>query len=220
MVKSWLYLVLLVCATVYSASDTGTHINLQQIQIGGVPTDRRDFSLEWPPKSSSMRTVWYVLGGTYVLTSAYMLYTRYMLNNLNAWNNWRNNISLADLASMPQKNVYEMLSKSIQTRYHCPPGTTMMNITRFLQETSDEIDHLNNYISFANMAQGMRLHWLFFISRESIKQAEEKIKRLHFMQSVVASELEPDNGIRQLNIINYSNRTRPSLMQRVLGRHR
>ena len=196
-------------------------ISVQQTQIGGIPMSKKDVSWEGclSNDTKSNRTLWYIAGGAYVAAVAYALHARYLLNNLCAWNNWNNTIPLSDFANMPQKNVYGMLTKSIEIKYNCPPGPITMNLTQFLQDTTMEIETLGNYKTFAQALSTCYIAPLFFISQDSIKQAEEKIKRLRFMQSVLANELEPTNVVRRLNIINYAYQKYQSWMQRVLNRH-
>ena len=94
-----------------------------------------------------------------------------------------------------------------------------MNLTQFLQDTTAEIESLSNYKSIAHMLNSLCMAPLFFVSPDSVRQADEKIKRLRFLQTTVASELEPTSCVRRLNLINYAYQTCQTWMQRVLGRH-
>jgi hypothetical protein len=211
----------LCCLFLETNAQPDIKISMQQTQISGIPPIQKNSSWEGhlSTNTKTSRTLWYIAGGAYVAAVAYALHARYLLNNLCAWNNWNNTIPLSDLASMPQKNVYVMLTKSIEIKYNCPPGPLTMNLTQFLQDTTMEIETLGNYKTFAQALNSCYIAPLFFISQDSIKQAEEKIKRLRFMQSVLANELEPTNAVRRLNIINYARQKYQSWTQRVLNRH-
>jgi hypothetical protein len=132
----------------------------------------------------------------YIGTALYALHARYLLNDMNAWNNWKNNIPLSDLASMPQKDISALLTKGIQAHYHCPQGTLIMNIPHFLNDTSNEIDTLITYKTIGTFLQSFYIAPLVFMTKDSIAQAEEKIKRLHFLQTVIANDLEPQDMVR------------------------
>lgn len=155
----------------------------------------------------------------YVGTTLYALRTRYLLNDMTAWNNWKNTMSLSDLASMPQKDVSQMLTKSIQTHYHCPPGTALMNIPQFLRDTCNEIDTLTRYRTIGTFLQSFYVAPLVFMTKDSMTQAEEKIKRLQFIQTIVANDLEPHDIVRRLALINQPRQTFQSWMQHALDRH-
>lgn len=155
---------------------------------------------------------------TYVGTALYALRARYLLNDMNAWNNWKNTIPLVDLASMPQKDVSALLTKGIQAHYHCPQGTLTMNIPHFLNDTSNEIDTLTTYKTIGTFLQSFYVAPLVFMTKDSLVQAEEKIKRLQFMQTIVANDLEPHDTVRRLAIINQYQTSR-SWMRRALSRH-
>ena len=165
-------------------------ISMQQTQITGTPLAAKGMSFEWDNGRSYWALAGKILVGAYVCTTAYLLYARYLLNNLCAWNNWKNSVSLSDLALLPQNDVYGMLMKSIQVRYNCPSGTHTMNIPQFLQDTAIEIEVLSSYKIVAHALSTVYLAPLFFISTDAVRQAEEKIKRLRFMQSVVIGELD------------------------------
>ena len=199
------------------------HIDFKANLINnGVPFGKKtsfDYLSDSDGSKSWFGTALTVAAIAYTATLVYVLHARYLLNDLCAWNNWKNNIPLADLASMPQKAVYDMLSKSITLKYCCPEGTITMNLTQFLQDTTAEIESLSNYKSTAKILNSVGVSQLFFISSDSVRQADEKIKRLRFMQTAVASELEPNNCVRRLNLINYAYQTCQTWMQRVLGHH-
>ena len=88
-------------------------ISMQQTQISGVPCNNKSMSFEWDNSNSWLKNVIYGSLFAYTLTTVYLLYVRYLLNNMCAWNNWKTSVPLAELATLPQKNVYEMLTKSI-----------------------------------------------------------------------------------------------------------
>lgn len=190
-------------------------ISMQQTQISGMPLAGKGMSFEWDNNRSCWPTIGKVIIGAYVCTTAYLLYARYLLNNLCAWNNWKNPIPLSDLATMQQKNVHDLLVQSIEMRYNCPSGTFAMNLPQFLRDTALEIEILNTYKMLANSLRSVYLAPLFFISDDSIRQADEKIKRLRFMQTIIVGELDlrEYSCMQRFTIFNFRNRKDLCAMQ-------
>jgi hypothetical protein len=194
--------------------------NIEMIQI----VNGSSFEGEWVPSPTRLGSRVYSFVSTaaiiaYLGTAAYTLHARYMLNDMTAWNNWRNSISLTDLASIPQKELSDMLVKSISIHYNCPPGTILMNIPLFLRDTCNEINTLTTYKTIGHFLQSFYLAPLAFITKDSLAQAEEKIKRLQFMQTIVATDLEPTDTTCRLDIIDHY-QTSPTSMQHASNRHR
>jgi len=216
---------MVILGCLFFSSYASKHENQIQISLNcanGVPMSKGSH-FAWDNEGggimSNYSTLITIAAMSYAVILVYLLHGRYLLNDLCAWNNWKNNIPLAELAALPQKTVYDMLTKSIAIKYNCPTSAVTMNLTLFLQDTTAELETLSSYKSTAQILKSCYVSPLFFVSPESIKQTEEKIKRLRFIQSIVAGELEPTNCVRRLDLINYAYSKCQTLMQRVLGRH-
>ncbi len=152
-------------------------------------------------KNARQKIFWSALGLTYAGTVIYFVRGRLLLNNTHAWHAWHSEISMNEFLAIPHKILYEQLRFSMQERYHTPHSLIAMNLNDFFQETARELGILNGYYTYGSYLARVWISPIFFITQSSLKRAEEKIKRLLHMRTVIACELEPTDVLRRLDLI-------------------
>ncbi len=155
----------------------------------------------------------------YAIPLAYTLKARRLIVNSHAWCNWQAARPLDELSKTPTATLYEMLKKDIESTYKSPDIHILVNLTRFLNDTGAELDTLRSFDRFANTVDSCYLARIFFITPFTLKQINNRIKRLIFIRAIIAQTLEPDNVIHQLSLVNSPYLAYRTLRPRVLSRH-
>lgn len=155
----------------------------------------------------------------YAIPLAYTLKARRLIGNSHAWCNWQAATPLDELSKTPNSTLYETLKKDIETTYKSPDIHILVNLTRFLNDTGSELDTLRSFDRFANTLQSCYLARAFFITPFTLKQINNRIKRLIFIRAIIAQTLEPDNVLHQLSLVNSPYLAYRTLTPRVLSRH-
>lgn len=144
------------------------------------------------------------LGVSYLSVLACVLRGRYVLEDRTAWHAWRSELSLADLLVIAHKDLFNQLRLAMQELYGTPNSSVIMNLVDFFTQTSAEITALRRYLTLGNALERVWLNKAFFVSTDSVKRADEKVKKLLHFRTVIANELEPDNVLARLKLINCS----------------
>lgn len=151
------------------------------------------------------------IGVCYAGLLAYIARGYWQLNRSSAWHAWHSEVSLNALLVIPHKDLYAQLHLALQERYHTPNASILMNLFDFFNETTEELAILRGYHWFGSLLSKMWIAPLFFVTNNSLKRADEKIKRLLHLRTTIANELEPDDVLKRLRLINC-----PSLRSRAL----
>lgn len=157
----------------------------------------------WAAIKTSRRQIFLsTLGVCYAGSLLYFLHGRLLINDTHAWHAWRPKLSLNEFLALPHKNLYEQLRLAMQERYQTPNASIIMNLTDFLNETSHELSILRGYHKLGSRLSRVWLTPIFFVTHDLLNRADEKIKRLLHMRTVIANELEPQDVLRRLHLIN------------------
>lgn len=128
---------------------------------------------------------------------------RWLMSDLNAWLNWNAAQPFEQLLALPHAEVYVALKKAIETRYQSPNLPILVNVTQFLNETNAELACLRRYARVCTWLEHVPLALrVCFVDAASIKCAHESIKRLIFLRTIIAQELEPHNALRRIDLVN------------------
>jgi len=129
---------------------------------------------------------------------------QWLMNDLNAWLNWNAALPLEQLLAQPHQEIYGALKKAIEDHYQSPCLPIMVNVTQFLNETNAELAQLRGYVRVCAWLE--KIPWaltICFTDQASIRRAHDSIKRLIFLRSVIAQELEPHNTLRRIDLVNF-----------------
>ena len=183
--------------------NTSTHNSvIQLISIKPLYDEvSKNLTAQWQ-KTNAKKIALYAAGATYVGFLTHSLYARYKIYNSKGWCNLFEEIPFSKLVTIPEKKLYESIKKAIEMRYNTPGAHIMMNIPQFLKESSSERKTIQSYINLGSILQLAYLHPLLLITRSSIDDAKEKIKRLNYLCTVISNHLEPDNVVNRLNLVN------------------
>lgn len=143
-----------------------------------------------------------VIGFSYLATLFYVQRAQWLVRNTQSWCNWQHITPLEQLTELSQSEVYAQLKKSFEDRYYNQKPNTIAFLAQFFSETNDELATLQRYLSLEKAVSTFWLAKLFLINDSSVRTAHEAIRRLTFLRSVVATELEPHDVVRRLYLIN------------------
>lgn len=143
-----------------------------------------------------------LVGSTYLALIIYIQKAQWLIGNAQSWCNWHHNVPLEQLSKLEQDELYCQIKKTFEERYIDQKPNTLMQLARFFNETGDEIRTLQRYTHITHMLTSWWLAKLFFIKNQSILAAHEGIRRLTFMRSILATELEPHDTVRRMYLIN------------------
>ena len=218
----FLWPALLLFSFIYSTKDIN---NINKIFINIPPTtiileDAKDRTRELYRRLEQHKIKYTIISlvGIYSGIQLYLLHKAHFLHDEKAWHNWYNFKTLNELTKTAKNELYTELKNEIENRYETPNASIMMNLSQFLQDTSKEMQTLKSYLSMLSWLSLLKMNYIFLVSIDNIKLAKEKIRRLQYLRTVVATNLEPKNTDRSLKLIN-AYRKLQSWMPRVLNRH-
>lgn len=150
---------------------------------------------------------WYALGSGIALVYGWALVqtqrAQWLMSDLNAWLNWNAAQPFEQLLALPHNEVYAALKKAIEMRYQSPSLPIMVNVTQFLQETNTELACLRRYVRLCAWLEKFPLLMRVCLAdAASVKCAQDSIKRLIFLRTIIAQELEPHNALRRIDLVN------------------
>ncbi len=189
-------------------ANTNNSLSAQQAQRNEqsmLSIARDGIATAWRAVKDSRRAI--ILGAIAVSYASVLLYFvrgRFLIHDSRAWHAWRSELSLEELLALPHKKLYEHLRLSMQERYHTPHASIVMNLLDFFNETTHELVVLRGYHAIGSRLARIWLAPAFFVTSNSLRMADEKIKRLLHMRTVIATELEPDDVLKRLRLINCS----------------
>lgn len=121
---------------------------------------------------------------------SYQIYSRnQIINDCGAWSNWYNGKSLEALFDIPQNKLEAELLFMIQNRYVHPTNPTdfIYSIVQSSSSINTEISVLQDQVNLYEWIAKCKLLELFFIEESSVKQLQEKHKKLLFMKHIFMS---------------------------------
>ena len=140
--------------------------------------------------SSIMEHKWTVYGVTFLalyLIACYQLVRgNAYFKNRSSWSAWKEEISLRDLAEIPQTEVARELIISIQRKYLNPqnPSDFFGPLVSFLVDLEAEITVSKRYLKRFNWLGKIYFTYLFPGDTSAFALAEEKIARLFFIKEI------------------------------------
>lgn len=148
-------------------------------------------------------TLWFTTGITIALWRHNSL-AHATLNHPKAWGNWRKDMTLMQLQTLPQKQLLESLTYDIARR-HFIAAEDIHNVhhafERFFHEAYREqktLRHLRNYTSFMRKVPVIGR---FIASKTTIKKAARNTKRILFLRETVAAYLAQQTAENLINFV-------------------
>lgn len=146
----------------------------------------------------SMATQWKKYRGSLFLISVVSLYgylwhqlnqAHKLLDNTEVWSCWKNHIAVDHLTAYSRDELSKELFIDIQERYinSEDPTNHLLPFSAFLPMVEKERALLEKYVWWGPKIIACRMKLLFPVSKESIDQAAESIRRLKFIKALFIS---------------------------------
>lgn len=165
--------------------------NLEQLQ----EVAQKAQAYKWP-------IVAVLAGSAYLALIMYIQKAQWLIGNAQSWCNWQHNVSLEQLSKLEQEELYAQIKKTFEERYIDQKPNTLMLLARFFNETNDELTTLHRYLNITQTLNSCWLARLFLVKNQGMTAAHEGIRRLTFIRSILATELEPHDTVRRMYLIN------------------
>lgn len=142
-------------------------------------------ALLWAHK---FKLIFLTLVGTYGAIAGTIVRMNYVINKPDLWACWKQHLSYEELCAIPNKQLENDLLFTIQHYINAKnPTDSITPFVRFVAALEYEVALLNRYIWIGQWLNRLHIMRLFPIDDMRIKQAEQKLHRLHFVKHIFLS---------------------------------
>lgn len=143
-------------------------------------------ALLWAHK---FKLIFLTLLSTYGAIAGTIVRMNYVINKPDLWACWKQHLSYEELCGISNKQLEDDLLFTIQQHYLNAknPTDSITPFVRFVAALEYEVALLNRYIWIGQWLNRLHIMRLFPIDDARIKQAEQKLHRLHFVKHIFLS---------------------------------
>lgn len=165
------------------------HAQLSAQQSGLQPSSSVITSFKALLWAHKFKLIMLILVGTYSSIALTIVRMNHIIDQADAWSCWKQHLSYEELCTIPNKQLEEDLLFTVQHQYmnQKNPTDSITPFVRFVSAIEYEVAILNRYIWLGSWLKRLHIMRLFPMSDDRIKQAEQKLQRLHFVKHIFLS---------------------------------